>query len=100
MPPLLDPIAQIRARFRKVAAQVGAPTVRQEASAAASPWLTSQELAEYLRLTDRRRPREAAVDWAKRHHIVSVLVNRERRFARRDVEAALGSGTKCRRRSA
>lgn len=94
---LLDPSAQIRRRFREIAVQVAHAGRGEEHVERQSPWLSSQELAEYLRLTDRKRPREAALDWANRHRVVSVLVNRERRFARRDVEAVLAHALTVRR---
>ncbi len=68
---------------------MGTP-LESERAAPASPSFSTPELAEYLRLTTRKRPLQAARDWAARHHIVSVTVNRERRYARLDVERALG----------
>jgi hypothetical protein len=76
-------------RFAEVGRQQGAPPSIAERSAASSPWMSTLDLAEFLRLTSRRRPREAALAWARRHHLVGIEVNRENRFARRDVEVAL-----------
>jgi hypothetical protein len=83
-------VQSIRRRFEQIARQVGRPSTFSGSMTAPSPWFSTKDLAEYLRLTGRRRPLEAARDWAARHHIVSVVVNRERRYARLDVERALG----------
>lgn len=76
----------LRRRFREVAAQVGRPLA---ATASEPAWMTTQDLAEHLRLLDRTRPRDRALQWARRHRLTSVIRNREHLFARRDVERAL-----------
>lgn len=82
--------SRIQRRFEAIARRYGRPAASTVVPPPSSPWLTSRDLAEYLRLTDRKHPRQAAREWAARQHVVWVTVNRERRYARLDVERALG----------
>ena len=81
-----DTSAALRAYFEQVRREQGgepAPTV--ESAPAVSPWMTTEELAAYLRM----KTRDAARMWARRRHLTPVKAGRQLLYARFDVDVCL-----------
>lgn len=81
--------ASVQRRFEQIARQVGKSRSPAIPTSTPSTWMSTRELAEFLRLNDRHRPLEAARDWADQRRLAYVFVGRERRYSRRDIERAL-----------
>ena len=71
------------------------------AAIAVSPWLDSLELGDYLRYTGTEaQRRDAAVKWARRHHVIPAHRGRRLLYSRRDVDQVLTHREKGRRAAA
>lgn len=81
-------VLSIQRRFAAIARQIGRSTPAQ-ATLEDDIWWSTARLAAYLDLTDHQRPREAAREWADRKELAFILIGRERRYARRDIQRAI-----------